>query len=247
MANTRKAESARRRGVGAANGVVDSYAAIKAAGRAVKSRGVVAPVPDASSDELQKLGAQVRQGAVPTKQLIECYECGYRFQLHGKVPKTNCNKCRATLDLADHTIANRWSGTLKTAGSVRVTADGIVEAGSIIANDFILEGKVEAGIVRAMRRLELRPSARFSEHNLEAPDLLIAAAATIALIEPAEYRNVEIYGTLRANLQATGTVTVHTGGLLQGELHGERLVVNEGGGLQARVCVALVVRSQSRT
>ena len=86
------------------DGVVDSYAAIKAASRAVKSR---AP---AVGDELQKLGAQVRQGAVPTKQLIECYECGYRFQLHGRVPKTNCNKCRTMLDLSDHTIANRWSG-----------------------------------------------------------------------------------------------------------------------------------------
>src|SRR5258705_12297469 len=100
MANTRK------------DGVVDSYAAIKAAGRAVKSR-----VP-AEGDELQKLGAQVRQGAVPSKQLIECYECGYRFQLHGRVPKTNCNKCRATLELPDHTIENRSSGSLNTAGAI---------------------------------------------------------------------------------------------------------------------------------
>jgi cytoskeletal protein CcmA (bactofilin family) len=242
VANTRKAESARRRGLGAANGVVDSYAAIQAAGRAVKSRGVVAPGPGAPPDELQKLGAQVRTGAVPTKQLIECYECGYRFQLHGKAPKTNCNKCRATIDLSDHVIDKRWNGALKTAGAVRVTAEGVVEAGSIIANDFILEGTVQAGIVKAMRRLELRPGARFSEHNLQAPDLLIASGATIALIEPAEYRDVEIAGTLRANLQVAGTVTIHTGGLLQGELHGEHLVVNEGGGLQARVYVALAAR-----
>src|SRR5437867_124420 len=133
------------------DGVVDSYAAIRAAGRAAKSRpAVAAAVTAATSDELQKLGAQVRQGAVPTKQLIECYECGYRFQLHGRVPKTNCNKCRATLDLSDHTIDNRWSGALKTAGNVRVTAEGVVEAGSIMCNDFVLEGTVQAGLVKAM-------------------------------------------------------------------------------------------------
>src|SRR5712671_4448023 len=176
VANTRK------------DGVVDSYAAIKAAGRAVKSR---APT---GGDELQKLGAQVRQGAVPSKQLIECYECGYRFQLHGRVPKTNCNKCRATLDLSDHTIENRWTGTLKTAGSVRVNADGIVEAGSIIANDFILEGKVEAGLVRAMRKFELHAGARFSEHNIKSADLVIAPTATIAFLETAAYRDVEVLG-----------------------------------------------------
>ncbi len=216
------------------DGVVDSYAAIKAAGRAARSRsGVASPVSGDSSDELQKLGAQVRQGAVPTKQLIECYECGYRFQLHGRVPKTNCNKCRATLDLSDHIIDKRWSGALKTGGTVRVTADGVVEAGSIIANDFILEGKVEAGLVKAMRKLELRPGARFSEHNLKAHDLVIAAGATIGLIEPAEYRDVEIAGTLRANLRASGVVTVRAGGCLQGQIQTLHLVVEDGGGLQA--------------
>lgn len=208
------------------DGVVDSYTAIKAAGRAVKSR---APT---EGDELQKLGAQVRQGAVPSKQLIECYECGYRFQLHGRVPKTNCNKCRATLDLSDHTIENRWTGALKTAGTVRVTADGVVEAGSIIAYDFILEGKVEAGLVKAMRKLELRPGARFSEHNLKAPDLVITPGASIAFLEPAEYRDVEIAGTLRANLHASGMVIIHTGGLLEGEIHGGHLIVEDGGGLR---------------
>jgi cytoskeletal protein CcmA (bactofilin family) len=207
------------------DGVVDSYAAIKAAGRVAKSR---APT---EGDELQKLGAQVRQGAVPSKQLIECYECGYRFQLHGRLPKTNCNKCRATLDLSDHTIENRWTGTLKTAGAVRVTADGVIEAGSIVANDFILEGKVEAGLVKAMRKLELRPGARFSEHNLQATDLVIAAGANIAFLEPAEYRDVEIAGTLRVNLRATGITTIRAGGFLEGKVCSERLTVEAGGGL----------------
>jgi cytoskeletal protein CcmA (bactofilin family) len=224
MANTRK------------DGVVDGFTALKAAQRASRSRpsaAVVASTPGAPPDELQKLGAQVRTGAVPTKQLIECYECGYRFQLHGRVPKTNCNKCRTTLDLTDHTISECWSGALKTAGAVRVTAVGIVESGAIVANDFILEGTVQAGIVKVMRRLELHSGARFSEHNIKAPDLLIAPGTTIALIEPAEYRDVEIAGALRANLHATGVVTVRPGGCLQGKIHTRHLVVEDGGGLQA--------------
>ncbi len=227
MANTRK------------DGVVDSYTAIKAAGRAVKSR---AP---AEGDELQKLGAQVRQGAVPTKQLIECYECGYRFQLHGRVPKTNCNKCRATLDLSDHTIDNRWSGALKTAGAVRVSVEGIVEAGSIMCNDFILEGKVEAGLVKAMRKLELRSGARFAEHNLKAADLVITAGASIALIEPAEYRDVEIAGTLRANLLATGIVTIRSGGCFEGQLQTGHLVAEDGGGLIGSVKITEMPKKRS--
>jgi cytoskeletal protein CcmA (bactofilin family) len=217
-------------------GVVDSYAAIKAAQHAATARGQLPPAESAPSaagqpTDLKKFGAAISHTAVPVKQLIECYECGYKFQLHGKAATINCNKCRAMLDISDHTIERRWTGALKTTGAVRVSADGIVEAGSIVANDFILEGTVEAGLVRAMHKLELRPGARFSEHNLQAPDLLIAPGATIAFLEPAEYRNVEIAGTLRANLHASGIVAIRVGGCLEGEIHGAHLIVEDGGGL----------------
>ena len=216
-------------------GVVDSYAAIKAAQHAVQSRGGAAPITGAPSDDLKKLGAAISHTAVPAKQLIECYECGYKFQLHGKAATINCSKCRAMLDISDHTIERRWTGALKTTGTVRVAADGVVEAGSIVANDFILEGTIEAGIVRALRKLELRAGARFSEHNLHAADLLIAPGATIALLEPAVFRDVEIAGALRANLQATGTVTIRVTGCFEGQLQAEHLFVEDGGGLRATV------------
>jgi cytoskeletal protein CcmA (bactofilin family) len=219
-------------------GVVDSYAAIKAAQHAVKVRPTTAPAATAKTGEpadLKALGAAIAHTAVPAKQFIECYECGYKFQLHGRASTTNCSKCRAILDLTDHTIDRKWNDPLKTAGTIHIAADGIVETGDLVANDIILEGTIEAGMVRAMRKLELRPGARFSEHNLKAPDLLIAAGATIAFIEPAEFATVEVFGILRANLHARGTIIVRAGGLLQGAVHSEHLVVDEGGGIQAAV------------
>lgn len=224
-------------------GVVDSYAAIKAAQHAVKMRPPPArPVAVAVSGEppdLKALGAAISHTAVPVKHVIECHECGYKFQLHGRASTTNCSKCRATLDLADHIIENRWSGSLKTAGKIRITSDGVVEAGSLVGSDIILEGTIKAAIVRAIRRLELHAGARFSEPNVVAADLLIAPGATIAFVEPAEFRDVEIAGTLRANLHATGLVTIRAGGCFKGEVHCPRLVVDDGGGLQANVRLVL--------
>jgi cytoskeletal protein CcmA (bactofilin family) len=227
MANTRK------------TGVVDSYAAIKAAQHAASMRPQSAPVPPAGDEphDLQKLGAHITRTAVPVRQLIECYECGYKFQLHGRAASTNCSKCRVMLDLSDHVIDKKWNGTIKTAGIVRITATGIAEWGEIVANEIILEGKIEAGRVRAMKKLEIRAGARFSENNIQAPDLHIAPGATIAFLDPAEYRDVEIAGTLCANLRATGSVTVRSGGLFQGNLHAEHLVVEDGAGLHATVSI----------
>jgi len=223
--------------------VVDGYTALKAAQHAVKPKARVEPAqlsPLKSGDseqpsELQKLGAHVTRTAVPAKQLIECYECGYKFQLHGKAATTNCSKCRATLELANHTIDRKWNGPLKTAGTIHITADGIVETGDLIANDIILEGAIEAGTVRAMRTLELRSGARFSEHNIKAPDLVIAPGGTVALLEPAEYRDIEIAGTLRAHLHATGVVCVRSSGCFEGKLLTAHLSIEDGGGLIATV------------
>ena len=139
------------------------------------------------------------------------------------------------LDLTDHVIDDKWDKSFKTCGTVHLAAKGVLQSGEIVANDFILEGTIEAGAVRAMRKLELRPGARFSETNVTAPDLIIAPGATIAFIAPAEFRDVEIAGTLRANLHATGVVTIHSGGLLEGNFRGDHLVAEDGSGLRGTV------------
>lgn len=209
--------------------VVDSYATIKAIARAPDA--LPAPPPA----ELRPAGAG--KTALPPKKLIECFECGYKFQLHGRAPNTTCNKCRAVLDLTDHIVDQRWTGTIKTGGMVRVLPNGVVESGTIIANDMVLEGVIESGNVRLMRRLEVRRGCRFSAKHTKAHDLLVADGATVTLTEPAEYRDVEVVGALHASLTATGTVTIRANGSFEGQLRTAHLILEEGGGLQAEVQV----------
>jgi len=64
---------------------------------------------------------------------------------------------------------------------------------------------------------------------------VIAPGATIAFVEPAEYRDVEILGSLRANLQVTGVVTIRVTGCFAGHLRAAHLFVEDGGGLLATV------------
>lgn len=233
--------------------VVDGYSAVKAAAHAVKppDQAEAAPPAPASPErggqqppaESQKLGAFVGRTVMPAKRVIECYECGYKFQLHGKAAATNCSKCRAMLDLTDHVIDGRWAASFKTAGIIHLTATGILQSGDLIANDFVLEGTIEAGTIRALHKLEIRPGARFSEQNIQAPELVIAPEATIAFIEPAEFSDVEIFGALRANLSATGIVTIHPGGSFEGQLQSAHLIVEDGGGLVAEIQVGGVLSS----
>jgi cytoskeletal protein CcmA (bactofilin family) len=225
---------------------LNSYATIRAVARAKPAPASPVPAPardnpaqtDVPPADLQKPGARVARTALPVKHLIVCYECGYKFQTHGRVSSTHCPKCRALLDLTDHTIDTEWSETIKTAGTIHLTPGGVLKNGDLIGADVIVEGIIEGGRVRAMRTLELGAGAIFSEKVISAPDLRIGRGADSQFKQPAKYCNVEVCGTLRAKLEATGIVTVKAGGLLEGEVRAEHLIVEDGGGLKADVRIA---------
>jgi cytoskeletal protein CcmA (bactofilin family) len=223
---------------------LDSYATIRAVARAkpASARPKTSPPDSVQSEvapaETPKPGARVASTAVPVKHLIECYECSYKFQTHGRVTSTHCPKCRALLDLTDHTIDSEWVETIKTAGLIRLTPTGVLKSGDLIGADVIVEGIIEGGRARALRTLELAAGAIFSEKSISAPDLRIGPGAEFKFKQTAKYRNVEVCGSLKATLEVAGLVTVKAGGLLEGEVQAEHLVVEEGGGLKADLHIA---------
>jgi len=221
---------------------LDSYATIRAVARSKPAPGAPASAADESpgpsaeaTPDAVKLGARVARTTVPVKHQIDCYECGYKFQVHGRATTTHCPKCRALLDLSDHTIDTEWVDTIKTAGTIRLTPTGVLKNGDLIGADVILEGIIEGGRARALRTLELGAGAIFSEKAVSGPDLRIAPGAEFKFKHDAKYRNVEVLGTFRARLEATGLITVRPGGLLEGEIQTEHLIVEDGGGLRAEL------------
>lgn len=219
---------------------LDSYATIRAVARNKPAPGSPASTPaaedavptDAPAD-LQKPGARVARTTVPVKHHIECYECGYKFQVHGRATTTHCPKCRVLLDFKDYLIDSEWVETIKTAGTIRLTATGVLKSGDLIGAEVIIEGIIEGGRARALRTIELGAGAIFSEKAVSAPDLRIAPGAEFKFKQDARYRNVELFGALHAKLESTGIITVKPGGLLEGEVRAQHLVVEEGGGLKA--------------
>ena len=224
---------------------LDSYATIRAVARAKPASALPAgpstpgsEQPSAPPTESQQSGARVARTALPVKHQILCYECGYKFQTHGRVTSTHCPKCRALLDLTDHTIDSEWVDTIKTAGTIRLTPTGVLKSGDLIGADVIVEGIIEGGRARALRTLELAAGAIFSEKAVSGPDLRIGPGAEFKFKQTGKYRNVEVCGSLIGKLEVAGLVTVKAGGLIEGELHAEHLIVEEGGGLKADLRIA---------
>jgi cytoskeletal protein CcmA (bactofilin family) len=174
---------------------------------------------------------------MPTQNEIVCYSCGFGFIMRGRADSTQCPKCGARLGLKDETVTGACSEEIITAGKVRLTKSAVLDGGKVIANDITLEGTVKSGSLRAYKTLELGAGAVIPEEMIEAKNLRIAVDASFDFRGDMTFHDVEVFGELKANIRATGMVTVHPGGHLLGKLETQHLVVEEGAGLNADVIV----------
>ena len=223
--------------------VVSGYATLKAAQRAAEhtrdKNAEKAPPPEKQdrSQGPEKIGTHIGHTAMPTKLDIVCYSCSYEFKMSGRTPSTHCPKCRAVVDLSDYTIDSTWTGSVRTGGKIFITSDGVLISGELIAGDIRLEGELKGGRLKATRELQLGPGAKFTDDRVSAQNLNILAGAKITCRGTIEYQNVTVSGTLKANLKASGLVTIKTGGTFSGSLQAEHLQVEDGGGLKAKLTV----------
>jgi len=227
--------------------IVGGFDALKAAQRAQQektSRWKKAAASEEAAPRLRpaahpdKIAARIDHTAFPTKYELTCYECDFQFQLAGRSKTTYCPKCRKLLEIIDYTIDGVWTETVKTAGTIHLTAEGVLKGGELKGTDVILDGRVQGGTVRAFRWLELGANATFREQDVSGRDLRVAVNARHALRRKAAYRHVEVLGTLKAKVHASGLIRIEAGGCLEGEIHGAHLQVAEGGGLRANIRVA---------
>jgi cytoskeletal protein CcmA (bactofilin family) len=219
--------------------IVDGFSVYKAAQRAQGGKqppeAAESPPVKGEGEETgsgRKIGSHIGRTVLPSKHEVTCYECGYEFQLAGAIKSTYCSKCRAKLTVENVTIDRAWSADVKTAGVLRIAADGVVEGGVLMANHVILEGRVTGGHVRAFRWLELRTAAGYAPEWLEATRLRIGADAHLILPE-VRFDQVEILGTLKARIHAGEWVHVKDGGRVEGEVHTPQVDVELGGVLKA--------------
>jgi cytoskeletal protein CcmA (bactofilin family) len=174
----------------------------------------------------------------PTKRTIRCFACGYEFQLAGTTRTIYCSKCREKIDLGDYVIEGPWSEEIQTGGSVIIRPTGRLENVRIRAGNVILEGALdEHSTIECTQWLELGGQANPHPRQLTMRNLRIAAGSAMKFKYKLQVHHLELLGTLEADVEATGLVSIREGGHLKGTVRGAHLQVEEGGGLSARVFI----------
>jgi cytoskeletal protein CcmA (bactofilin family) len=233
--------------------VIDGYTSVQAVRRSL-GRGhehtpkpppeqAPAPIHQEKPGQADKL--RIGHTSEPLKRTLVCYGCEYKFLLTGKFSRTYCPKCRQELDLTDHVIESEFDGTLKTLGRVEIRPGAVLNEARIVAGDAVLLGDALSADIQACRTIELCHGARFDLSRLRSPTIIIGRGSRIAADVPVKCENLEVEGDLKARVYSSGIVTVHSGGLLRGELHGSHLHVEEGAGLVARLFVSSVAEMET--
>ncbi len=185
-----------------------------------------------------KAATTISHTTLPPRQHIRCFECGYEFNLTGRMTSTYCPKCKTALDLAGYTIDSDCSENLKTLGTICITSRATISSARMLATDIDLAGKVVTSTLQAFGRLILHAGADFMRKDVKSTDLRVEAGAELSLGGFAVYRNVDVAGVLKANLFATGLVSVHATGALIGDVCGGHLAVKDGGILQGHIRIS---------
>ena len=227
--------------------VMDGFAVVRGLAQAkhdgtLPAPGSRKPAEDLSSHPpppaLPKDSPHIVKTIQPTKRTIRCFKCGYEFQLSGTTKTIYCSKCREKIDLGDYVIDRPWSEEIKTGGSVIVRPTGRLENVRIWAGNVILEGEMdEHSSIECSQWLELGGQAQPHARQLTMRNLRVAAGVSMAFKYKLQVHHLELLGTLEADVEAAGLVSIRAGGHLKGTVRGAHLQVEEGGGLSARVFI----------
>lgn len=215
---------------------VDGFSLVKAV-RHAKAEGhepkppSAEPLPSASPPPAEKAAARIGRTALPSKNDIFCYNCGYTFQITGKVQTLYCAKCRTILEKKDFEVEGESTADLITTGTIKVGPSAVLKGGTLTARDVVLAGRMEGGRIKAFRRIELEPGASWVQEDISAADLRVATGLTVEWKGKVLFRNVDVMGELKVDLACSGLLSVFPGGHFRGKLQGAHLMVEEGGGL----------------
>ena len=215
---------------------VDGFSLVKAV-RHAKAEGhepkplSAEPAPSAPPPPVEKAPARIGRTALPSKNDIFCYNCGYTFQITGQVQTLYCAKCRTILEKKDYVVEGESTADFTTTGNIKVGPAAVLKGGTLTARDVILAGRMEGGRIKAFRRIELEPGSSWVQEDITAADLRVAPGATVEWKGKVLFRNVDVMGELHVDLACSGLLSVFPGGHFRGKLQGAHLMVEEGGGL----------------
>ena len=160
-------------------------------------------------------------------RVVSCFECKRKHEVSDQATSTNCPGCSAHIDLRDYKITTSFSRTIRTRGDVHLTVKGDLSSTSVTCTSAIIEGKLRGN-------LECEDSMTINlvgkiPGRIGAQHMTVERKSDIQCFRRVRVTNIDIKGRMSGEIVATGSVTIHKTGTLDGNVTAKSIAIEKGG------------------
>src|SRR6202040_2014346 len=148
---------------------------------------------------------------------------------------TNCPGCSAHIYLCDYKITPSFSRTIRTRGDVHLTSKGDLSSTSVICNSAVIEGKVD-GNLESEDSMTVNLAGKIPG-RIRAQHMTVERKSDIQCFRRVKVTNIDIKGRMSGEIVATGSVTIHKTGTLEGSVTAKAIAIEKGGMFSGQLAI----------
>jgi len=160
-------------------------------------------------------------------RVVSCFECKRKHEVSDAASSTNCPGCSAHIDLRDYKITTSFSRSIRTRGDVHLTSKGELNSTSVICNSAVIEGKLR-GNLECENSMTINLVAKIPG-RISAQQITVERKSDIQCFRRVRVTNIDIKGRMSGEIIAAGSVTIHKGGILDGNVTAKSIAIEKGG------------------
>ena len=168
-------------------------------------------------------------------RVVSCFECKRKHEVSDQATSTNCPGCSAHIDLRDYKITTSFSRTIRTRGDVHLTNKGDLSSTSVICHSAVIEGKLR-GNLQCEESMTIQLVGKIPG-RIAAQNILVERKSEIQCFRRVRVTNIEIRGQMSAEIVATGAVTIHKTGSLDGNVTAKSIAIEKGGMFSGQLAI----------
>ena len=168
-------------------------------------------------------------------RVVACFECKRKHEVSDAATSTNCPGCSAHIDLRDYKITTPFSRSIRTRGDLHLTTKGDLSSTSVICQSALIEGKLR-GNLQCEELVTINFSGKIPG-RLSAKHVTVERKSEVQCFRRVTVATIDIKGRMSGEIVATGAVTIHNTGTLEGNVTAKSLAIEKGGVFSGQLAI----------
>jgi cytoskeletal protein CcmA (bactofilin family) len=173
---------------------------------------------------------------------VACFECKRKHEVSDAATSTNCPGCSAHIDLRDYKITTTFSRSIRTRGDLHLTSKGDLSSTSVICRSALIEGKLR-GNLQCDESVTVNYSGKIPG-RIVAKHVTIERKSEVQCFRRMRVDTIDIKGRVSGGIVATGAVTIHKTGMLEGNVAAKSIAIEKGGTFSGQLVIGEAALTQ---